>query len=128
MCEHCDHFVCFECEKKHRTTAKVDTQSLVNKWQECKNKYNILLQKLSNDFLSNGVIDEYLFSSTKKLAQYKRDRSLVDSDLAAIRVAVETRTQTALQAIMEQRDCLIGRIDEHIKKEQAINKYVKDIH
>ncbi|CAF4599191.1 unnamed protein product, partial [Rotaria magnacalcarata] len=47
VCEHCDHFVCLKCAEEHRTTIKVDTQGLKNKWQECKNKYNILLQKLS---------------------------------------------------------------------------------
>lgn len=57
-----------------------------------------------------------------KIDQYNRERSSVDSDLAAIRVAVETRAQTALQAIIEQRDRLTTRIDEHIKKEQTINK------
>ncbi|CAF3916518.1 unnamed protein product [Rotaria sp. Silwood2] len=47
VCEHCDHFVCLKCAEEHRTTTKIDAQELTNKWHECKNKYNILLQKLS---------------------------------------------------------------------------------
>ncbi|CAM4791122.1 unnamed protein product [Rotaria magnacalcarata] len=100
VCEHCDHFVCLKCAEEHRTTIKVDTQGLKNKWQECKNKYNTLLQKLN---------------------QYNRDRVQIESDLAAIRVAVEQRSHDTIQYIINQREALTGRINEHIDKEQKIN-------
>ena len=57
------------------------------------------------------------------IGQYNRDRNHIEKDLAAIRVAIETRTRTAVQNINDQRDFLIGRIDEHIEKEQTINRY-----
>jgi hypothetical protein len=88
---------------------------LTNKWQGCKTKYNNLRQNLGK----NTCIGFY--SSRKQLDQYNRDRSSVDSDLAAIRVAVETRAQTALLAILGQRDRLTTRIDEHLRKEQEMN-------
>ncbi len=58
-----------------------------------------------------------------EIDQYNRDRNHIESDLAAIRVAVETRTRSAIQNINDQRDLLIGHIDEHIDKEQMINRY-----
>ncbi|CAF4492128.1 unnamed protein product [Rotaria sp. Silwood1] len=100
VCEHCDHFVCLKCAEEHRTTTKVDAQELINKWHECKNKYNMLLQKLN---------------------QYNHDRIQIESDLAAIRVAVEQRSRDAIQYVVDQRDSLISRINEHMEKEQTIN-------
>ncbi|CAF1173215.1 unnamed protein product [Adineta ricciae] len=100
VCDHCDHFVCFKCAEEHRATTKVDTQELTNKWQTCKNKYSTLLQKLN---------------------QYSRDRTQIESDLAAIRVAIEQRTRDATQLLTQQRDLLIGRINEHIENEQTVN-------
>ncbi|CAF0925949.1 unnamed protein product [Rotaria sordida] len=100
VCEHCDHFVCLKCAEEHRTTTKIDTQELINKWHECKNKYNILLQKLN---------------------LYNRDRIQIESDLAAIGVAVEQRSRDAIQNVFDQRDSLISHINEYIEKEQAIN-------
>jgi hypothetical protein len=61
--------------------------------------------------------------SIEKLDQYNRDRTQIESDLAAIRVAVEQRTRDAIQFVIDQRESLVGRIDEHIDKEQTINKY-----
>ncbi|CAF4141328.1 unnamed protein product, partial [Rotaria sp. Silwood2] len=95
VCEHCDHFVCLKCAEEHRTTTKIDAQELTNKWHECKNKYNILLQKLN---------------------QYNRDRIQIESDLAAIRVAVEQRSRDAIQYVVDQRDSLFSRINEHMEK------------
>ncbi|UJR35742.1 hypothetical protein I4U23_028491 [Adineta vaga] len=100
VCEHCDHFVCLKCAEEHRTTTKVDTQDLTNKWQACKNKYDTLLQKLK---------------------QYNHDRTQIESDLAAIRVAIEQRTRDATQFVIQQRDFLIGQINEHIDNEQTVN-------
>ncbi|CAF1350871.1 unnamed protein product [Adineta steineri] len=100
VCEHCDHFVCLKCAEEHRTTTKVDTRDLTNKWQECKNKYSTLLQKLN---------------------QYNRDRTQIESDLAAIRVAVEQRTRDAIEFVVVQRDSLVNQINKHINEEQTIN-------
>ena len=61
-------------------------------------------------------------NSTKFLDQYNRDRSQIEKDLAAISVAVEQRTRDAIQTIVNQRDCLIQQIDEHINQEQNLNK------
>lgn len=58
------------------------------------------------------------------LDQYNLDRKRIESELAAIRLAVEQRTQDAIQCITEQRDSLIANIDEHIENEQAINWYL----
>jgi hypothetical protein len=100
VCVHCDHFICLKCAEEHRTTTKIDTQNITNKWQECQNKYNILIQKIN---------------------RYNHDRTQIENDLAAIRVAIEQRTRDAIQYIIDQRDSLIGRIDEHMEYEQTIN-------
>lgn len=118
VCEHCDHFVCLKCAEEHRTTTKVDTQDLTNKWQECKNKYSTLLQKLSKLFFCVLISYYWLW-----IDQYNRDRTQIESDLAAIRVAVEQRTRDTIQFVQEQRDSLVNHINEHIDQEQAINKY-----
>jgi hypothetical protein len=55
--------------------------------------------------------------------QYNRDKNQIESDLAAIRVAVEQRTRDAVQSVIDQRDSLIARIDEHIHEEQTTNRY-----
>ena len=47
VCDHCEVFVCLKCADEHRTTTtNVDTRDLTIKRQECKNKYDILRQKL----------------------------------------------------------------------------------
>lgn len=58
-----------------------------------------------------------------KLDQYDRDRRQIASDLAAIRVAVEQRTRDAIEAIVNQRDYLLHRIDDHLEGEQRSNGY-----
>jgi len=102
VCDHCDHFVCLKCAEKHRSTTKIDAQTLATKWNGCKTKYKSLIEKLN---------------------QYNRDRSQIEKDLAAISVAVEQRTRDAIQTIVNQRDCLIQQIDEHINQEQNLNKF-----
>ena len=57
------------------------------------------------------------------IAQYNRDRNDIEKDLAAIRLCVETRTRSAIQNVVDQREFLIGQIDEHIDKEQRANRY-----
>jgi uncharacterized protein YpiB (UPF0302 family) len=58
-----------------------------------------------------------------ELDQYDRDRHQIASDLAAIRVAVEQRTRDAIEAIVNQRDSLLHRIDDHLDTEQRSNGY-----
>jgi len=40
---------------------------------------------------------------------------------------VEQRTRDAIQNIVNERDSLIGRIDEHIDQEQTKNRYENNI-
>ena len=57
------------------------------------------------------------------LDQYNRDRNQIESDLAAIRVAVEQRTRDAIEGIVSQRDSLLHSIDDHLDTEQRSNGY-----
>ncbi len=62
------------------------------------------------------------------IGQYNRDRSRIEKDLAVIRDAVDQRTQDAIKRVVEQRDILVDRIDEHIDQEQTVNRYETHIY
>ena len=76
--------------------------------------------------ISASTVSDGLFASLSSLTtdQYNRDKTQIESDLAAIRVAVEQRTRDAITSVTDQRDSLIARIDEHIHDEQTTNRYV----